>query len=268
MNTFAKSILIAVQCLAISAFAVQASLDPVSSDLLKTLEQAPQAAGAMTYRGVVFARASAPETSTAPLFTYERRVRDCGNGLTTAAHITRNPAGEVIISEQATFTSAYGLKRFEATNRQLGYSGQAVLSEDGQRISFSLLQGGKVTQATEEVSAPVVAGPSLHGFILSHWDTLATGSAIRVRLIVMDRKETYGFDIRELPRVAGKTSFVITPSSWLVRWMVAPLIVRFDSTNRQLLRYEGVVPPMLSVDGTLKTLDARVDYTMAMPVYR
>lgn len=268
MNTIAKSILIVSQCLVISAFALQASLDPVSGELLKSLEHSPQAAGEMTYRGEVYARETTPETNTVPLFTYERRVRDTGAGLTTAAHITRNPAGEVIISERATFTSAFALKRFEATNGQQGYSGQAVLSDDGQRISFSLLQGGKVTQATEEVSAPVVAGPSLHGFILNQWDTLTTGTAVRVRLIVMDRKETYGFDIRELPRAAGQTSFSVTPSSWLIRWMVAPLIVRFDSANRQLLRYEGVVPPMMSVDGTLKTLDARVDYTMAMPAYR
>jgi hypothetical protein len=34
------------------------------------------------------------------------------------------------------------------------------------------------------------------------------------------------------------------------------------------VRYEGRVPPMESVDGKLKNLDARVEYTSLAPVYR
>jgi hypothetical protein len=49
---------------------------------------------------------------------------------------------------------------------------------------------------------------------------------------------------------------------------VAPLIVTFDSTTKNVVRYEGRVPPMQGQGGKLRELDARVDYTMSAPVYR
>ena len=54
----------------------------------------------------------------------------------------------------------------------------------------------------------------------------------------------------------------------MIRLFVAPLTVVFNSTTRNVVRYEGRVPPMLQVDGKLKALDARVDYTMHAASYR
>ena len=87
-------------------------------------------------------------------------------------------------------------------------------------------------------------------------------------MVVMMRKETYGFDIRRTVQAHGCTSFSITPSSLLVRLAVAPLVVVFDSTTKNVVRYEGRVPPIQKVGGKLKELDARVDYTMRVATYR
>jgi hypothetical protein len=80
--------------------------------------------------------------------------------------------------------------------------------------------------------------------------------------------QTYGFEIRRVAAVGGRTTFSVTPSDWLVRVAVKPLTVTFDSATRHVVRYEGRVPPMHRVDGGLKPLDARVDYTMAAAAYR
>jgi len=114
----------------------------------------------------------------------------------------------------------------------------------------------------------VLAGPSLHGFILAHWDALAAGKDLPVRMIVMAKKETCGFTIRQSAQRDGRTGFSVTPSSLLVRLAVAPLRVEFDSNTRRLLRYEGRVPPRQNVGGKLEDLDARVEYTMVMANYR
>ena len=53
-----------------------------------------------------------------------------------------------------------------------------------------------------------------------------------------------------------------------MRLIVAPLTLTFDTTTRNVVRYEGRVPPMQAQAGKLKALDARVDCVMNLPVYR
>jgi len=88
-------------------------------------------------------------------------------------------------------------------------------------------------------------------------------------MVVLDALRSYGFDIRQTRHADdGQTTFSITPSSWLVRLVIAPLRVTFDNTTRHVLRYEGRVPPMLEADGKLLTLDARVLYSEYAARYR
>jgi hypothetical protein len=248
--------------------AMPPSLDLSGQARLDAYRQAPASAGALVYRGTVFPQDRA---GAAPLFIYERRVALMAEGQVAAAHITHTPDGEVIIAEVAQYAAGYALQRFEATNKQLGHSGSAVLSNGGRHLEFRLLDNGKLSTASEDVDAPVVSGPSVHGFILHHWDLLARGETLPVRMIVLAQKQTYAFNIRRVEGnggEAGSTSFSITPSSWLVRLALKPLSVTFDSTTRNVVRYEGRVPPMRQLEDGLKTLDARVDYTMAMAAYR
>ena len=260
-SSFASAVFAA---LAADATAHSSALDAAGIERLAALRQAPELAGALVYRGSVFARRS---PGAAPLFTYERRVARIGDGL-TSAHITRDTNGDVIITEQAEFNAAYALQRFDAINAQLGYSGSVGVSNGGRHLEYRLIQDGRITTASEDVADPVVTGPSLHGLILHQWDALAAGKTIRVRMIVMTKRETYGFEIRRQSQANGRTSFSITPSSLIVRMLVAPLTVTFDSATRNVVRYEGRVPPMQLVNGKLEALDARVEYTMNVAVYR
>ena len=274
MKSFARTMAMPKRLAALSAaITMAAGAMPPSLDLsgqarLDAYRQAPESAGALVYRGTVFPQG---RTGAAPLFIYERRVALMAEGQVAAAHITHTPDGEVIIAEVAQYAAGYALQRFDATNKQLGHSGSVVLSNGGRHLEFRLHDNGKLSTASEDVDAPVVSGPSLHGFILHHWDLLARGETMPVRMIVLAQKQTYAFNIRRVEgngREAGSTSFSITPSSWLVRLALKPLSVTFDSTTRNVVRYEGRVPPMRQLEEGLKTLDARVDYTMAMAAYR
>lgn len=274
MKSLTRTTLLARRHIALSAAltlvagAATPPLDAAGQARLVGYRQAPATAGELVYRGTVFAQGP---TSAGPLFTYERRVAHTADKLEVATHITHAPDGEVIIAEVASFAAGYALQRFDATNKQLGHSGSVVLSNGGRHLEYRLLDNGKPSTASEDVDVPVVSGPSLHGFILSHWESLARGEPLPVRMIVLAKKQTYGFDIRRVESTqaeAGRTSFLITPSSWLVRLALKPLSVTFDNTTRNVVRYEGRVPPMRQLEEGLKTLDARVDYTMAMAAYR
>ena len=208
-----------------------------------------------------------PAAPTATVYTYERRVAAGDDGL-IASHLTRDAAGALLIDETVQMSPTYALRRFDADNRQQHYRGTVTLSADGRRLDFALLRDGVWSRASETMRAPVVAGPSLHGFILQHWDRLLGGDAIDVRMIAMAKKTTYGFRIRLHSRDGERTAFSVTPTNWLVRFAVAPLTVAFDSSTRHVLRYEGRVPPLRVVDGRAREFAARVDYTMKAAVYR
>lgn len=217
------------------------------------------------YEGRVFVPTAAADAK--PVFTYERLVTSTGDGL-VALHRTRDASGATIIEESAQMTPAYTLRRFDADNRQQGFRGTATVSAEGRHIDFSLLRDGRWRHARQTLDAAVVAGPSLHGFMLQHWDRLVAGDTVPVRMIVIAKTTTYGFRIGLHSHSAERTVFSLTPTNWLVRLAVAPLIVAFDNTTRQLLRYEGRVPPQLVEGGRAREFDARVDYTMKAAAYR
>ncbi len=184
------------------------TLDEAAALHLERLARSPESAGTLIYRGSVVTQ---DQPGAGALFTYERRIDDRA-GL-TSSHITTDANGEVIIAEQARMAPGYALRRFDAANSQQGYSGSVVVSREGRHLEFTLKRGGKVQTASEDVKHPVVSGPSLHGFILHHWDRLAAGEKVPVRMIILNRLETYGFDIALQREVEGRTSFSITPSS-------------------------------------------------------
>lgn len=231
---------------------------------LEALQASPESAGTLVYRGETFTQRT---PAGAPLYRYERRVLTAPNGL-TASHITSDPAGRVIIVESALVSPNYDTQRFEATNQQSGFTGSVQISNGGRHLEYELNDNGKVSTASEDVSDPVVCGPSMFGFILKNWDLLAAGTSLPVRVLVLKEKTTYGFDLKFDKVVNGQASFTITPSSVVIRMAIAPLRVVFDASTKRAVRYEGRVPPMENVSGKLKDLDARVEYVSTSPAYR
>jgi hypothetical protein len=226
--------------------------------------QVDQTAGALVYRGDTFSqRMPAGE----PLYRYERRVVSAPSGL-TASHITSDPTGRVIIVESALVSNHYETQRFEAMNQQAGFSGSVEISNGGRHLEYTLNDNGKVSQASEDVSDPVVCGPSMFGFILKQWEPLKAGATLPVRMVVLKEKTTYGFNVKFEKLANGQASFTVTPSNFLVRMAIAPLRVVFNASTRTPVRYEGRVPPMENVAGKLKDLDARVEYTSTAATYR
>lgn len=230
---------------------------------LEALQTSPESAGTLVYRGDTFTQRT---PAGAPIYRYERRVLTTAKGL-TASHITSDPAGRVVIVESALVSPRYETQRFEATNRQSGFTGSVQISNGGRHLEYELNDNGKISTASEDVSDPVVSGPSMFGFILNNWDALVAGTTLPVRMLVLKDKTTYGFVLKFEKLANGHASFTVTPSNFLIRMAIAPLRVVFDANTRTAVRYEGRVPPMENVSGKLKDLDARVEYTSMSPAY-
>ena len=135
-------------------------------------------------------------------------------------------------------------------------------------LEYRLLRNGKTSVASRDWVDPFVTGPSLHGFVLQQRSALAAGKVVPVRMVVMTKMETCGFDVRTGAQAHGRTSFSVTPGNWLIRRVVAPLTVTQDTGTKNLVRYEGRVPPPQLIDGKLNDLDARVECVMHVAACR
>lgn len=242
----------------------RAQLSASANAQLEAVRQTPDSAGTLIYRGDTYSQDTAKAS---PLFRYERRVAGTPNGL-AAAHATSDATGRLIIVESAQSSSAYELQRFDVVNQQAGFSGSVLVSQNGRHLDYQLNDNGKTSTASEELAEPAVSGPSLFGFILKSWEVLKAGAKVPVRMIVVRDKTTYGFDVRFEKQIGGQVSFSIIPSSFIIRLAIAPMRVVFDEKTRNVVRYEGRVPPMELVSGKLKDLDARVEYASVAPRYR
>jgi hypothetical protein len=234
---------------------------------LAALQTSPETAGALVYRGNTFTQRT---PAGPPLFTYERRVMTKPTGL-SASHITSDAAGRIIIVESAVTSNNYETLRFEVTNQQAGFSGTVQISNNGRHLEYELNDNGKHSTASEDVTDPVVTGPSLFGFIIKNWDPLLSGASVPVRMLVLRQKTTYGFDLKveQVDQLGkGQVAFTITPSHFLIRMAIAPMRVVFDASTRTPIQYKGRVPPMENVSGKLKDLDAQVDYVSISAAYR
>ena len=256
--------IIFIATLLASAIPAHAELDTDNASKLAAFRGTPTMAGAMIYRGSVSAL---NRPTIEKLYSYERRLEKNAQG-SLAAHLTSDLQGDVIIVEASQSSPNYDLQRFDAINKQLGYSGSVVVSANGRRLDYHLNDNGKISTATEEIGDPAVSGPQMFGFILNNLGLLKAGKTLPVRMIVLKDKTTYGFDIRLEKEVNRQATFTVIPSNFLIRMAIAPMRVVYDVPSSTIVRYEGRVPPMEVVSGKLKDLDARVDYTSIAPTYR
>jgi hypothetical protein len=231
---------------------------------LEALQVSPEAAGTLVYRGKTFSQRT---PTGAPLYSYERRVLTAPTGL-IASHITSDPSGQVLMVESALVSTDDEIQRFEAINQQSRFTGSVQISNGGRHLVYELSDNGRRSSAVEDVSDPVVCGPSMFGFIRKNWEPLMGGKTLPVRMLVLKDKTTYGFDLKFEKLANGHASFSFTPSNFFTRMAIAPLRVIFDASTKTAVQYEGRVPPMENVSGKLKDLDARVEYMLVAPTYR
>jgi hypothetical protein len=187
-----------------------------------------------------------------------------------SAHITRNPSGAIELADTATHDADYALTSYVLHTNQLGQRGSIDVQKD--RVAFHLVDAAGERTATEQPTEPVVVGPTLVGYVVKHLDQLRAGETITVRLAVLDRLETIGFNLEAVdptePSNPDQTQVRMTPSSFILGLVIDPIDFTFDTKTRKLVRLEGRVPPKVRLDDTWQDFDARVEYQFVANEYR
>ena len=231
------------------------TLSPWASPILTTR-------GEPVYRGRVFALGS---DTTVPTYEYERHVEE-RDGRQVSTHVTSDLSGAIQIAESAAHSADYALASYTLHTNQLGESGGIEVL--GDQVSFRLTGGTRPRTRVERQPGAVVVGPTLIGYMLHRFEAIERGTTLRVRLAVLDRLETIGFDLRAVEAAAEQTRVKMSASSLLIGLLVAPLYFTFETSTKKLLRLEGRVPPKIRRGNGWSDFDARVEYDFISARYR
>lgn len=93
------------------------------------------------------------------------------------------------------------------------------------------------------VPSPMVADAGLVEFILAKWTNLKAGKRELINIVVTSRLDYYNFALYEKTpeseAKAGLTRIYFVSNHWFIRKLVSPIIMVFDNTTKQLVRFEG-----------------------------
>jgi hypothetical protein len=245
-SSLCLSALLAASC------ASWSSRGPAAAEgLLGSVATDPEAYGQLVYRGDVYPLG---EAASVPLFRYERRVARQG-ALQRSTSFTRREA-EVVLVEVADHGAEGDLRSYAQYQLQTGEVGRVEV--EGRRVRLRFADAAGEREATEEVDAPVVVGPTLFTVVEAHRATLAAGNPVPIRFAVPARLETVGFELQQVPAAPGETRIRMRATSPLIALAVAPLSITYR--EGRLVRLEGRIPTRRKVPGGWADLDARVEY--------
>ena len=201
------------------------------------------------------------------LYTMERSASEA-DGRSTVTRIYRDPQGVEQIKEVYVYEGGE-LLQFRFASRQTGGSG--VYRGGSDRVSFEWTElKGKgrepVTRDASEKRVPdIITADQIAPFLRSNWGTLESGGVVRCRYVVLDRRETIGFEFEKTGEALFDGVPVVTvrmkPKSGLIAMLVDPLFFTVEKeAPHRVLAFEGRVKPKIESDGEWKDLDGFTVY--------
>lgn len=133
---------------------------------LQSIERSPDRVGAQIYEGNVFPLdPNRPD----PLFRYGAPGAARLRSLRFHTRDVRAGRGRSRGAERAAYR---GLRRHPRGSGAQAVGLWSSVEVSGKHVKFTTSAQGEIRSAEEEVTEPVVAGPTMFGFILSRWDEL------------------------------------------------------------------------------------------------
>jgi hypothetical protein len=198
------------------------------------------------------------------LFTQKNETEDKGDRhLSTSTF--QDPEGKTALIEMLEIQKVgdkENLVSYKISQKQLGAEGSVEI-KDGE-AHFSFTRDGKTKTGKEKVSDNFVVGPTTLRIIRDKWGELMKGSKVKVRLAVLDRQETVGFEFSKVGEgtIEGQKSIDVKmkPSSFLIAALVNPLHFHMSTDGKRLLQLEGRSQTKQKDGDHWKDLDALTVY--------
>jgi len=169
------------------------------------------------------------------------------------------PGGEVFATKWVDFRADAVAPDFELVDSASGHR------EALERVGDALVVRYRAPDGTPERSAMLASGAALIAdagfdrFIERSWDRLVAGEAVVRPFLIPSRLGSVDMRIRRLHRAGDRDAeFELAIDSALLRLVVPAIRVRYDASNRRLLRYEGI-SNLRAGDGT--NLDVTIAFS-------
>lgn len=197
------------------------------------------------------------------LFDFQREMEATEKTLSVTTQF-HDPSGALAASEHAEIEKEKPDRVLSYTQeqKQLGAVG-SVEVKDG-KVYFKYTRDGKTKESSEKAQDNLVVTPTVLAYLQNRWDKIAGGETIKVRLAVLDRLETVGFEYFKEKEVDldGEKAIVVKmkPSSFIIAALVDPLHFYFSKDGKHLLEIHGRTLLKRNVSGKWKDLDAVTVY--------
>ena len=83
---------------------------------------------------------------------------------------------------------------------------------------------------------------------------------MKIKFGLIERLETFGFDVYMKSTNELSTTIILTPSNFLMKLFVDDLEVDFDTKSKRVKRYKGPVPQYDESEGNLQKIVATSVY--------
>lgn len=199
------------------------------------------------------------------LFTYKQEAEEKGGTRILMNTFIDAADGSVAAVETVEFaTTGQGevFRRYHVKQNQINAEG-TIEVKDG-KAHFTYTKDGKTKTASEKAGDNFVVGSSALPYLRKHWDKIVKGEKVAVRLGVVDRLESVGFEFvreREIERDGQKVYVLkMKPSSFIIAALVNPLYWYVTADGQKLLEINGRSQVKRKVDGQWKDFDAVTVY--------
>jgi hypothetical protein len=171
----------------------------------------------------------------------------------------KNIDGTLAAEETATVENSKVVE-YAVNQVQTNERGKLLVNEG--KVNFEYTREGKTETNQENLADNLVVPPTVVDYVLARFDKIKAGETIPVRLGVLDRKETVGFEFfKDKDKSTPDTVVVkMKPSSIFIAAVVDPLYFTFDSEGKGLIEIVGRTLPKQKVDGQWRDLDANIVY--------
>jgi hypothetical protein len=213
-----------------------------------------------------------PSGSSSPAFDFEASVQLENDAVSLLRQDYRRKGTEpsqVLTRELARFDPK-GLIEYQTLHRQRGY--RASVTRSGRKLFFIYQEGKEPPRTSEETldaGSALAVGPMIPEWIRIHWTNLSQRKRVPLQLAVLDRLETFGFEIALKSKETDEWAFELRPTSVIVRFVVEPITFRFNPKTKRLRSFSGQLPPYRREGDEWKSLEglARVTRTGQLPKF-
>lgn len=195
------------------------------------------------------------------LYNFKNEVEISGDTKKMVATYT-DLDGKVLVYETTILKQADGkemLVSYDLDHKQMGATGKIEV-RDG-KAHFTYTKDGETKTASEKVGDDFIISTMIVGFLGRNWDKIKKGESLKVRLGVVDRRETVGFSYKKESESADGVKVKMRPSSMIIAAIVNPLVWTMEPGGSFLKELEGRSPVKALENGKFKDFDGYTVYT-------